>query len=325
MNKKMKFVATVATLLVAAAGVITFEACNKKNEVVNNIPELNVVELSDMDKEMILFGEKMKAATKGGETMPLEEAIRNLSNYENFKMCDASNYSANMERFTIESEIPVIEGNVYLSDINSLYESNRKQIKDKLASIEGDNKTIYSIYSRIEENSKNGDDATIVTRVNIYGPLPIGFGIDITDGDYWCPIHDYGQCGPYYGQNIGMDATDRLQQIANTQILLQNCGAGYRMFFYNDDIEYIYASDWVDTNSPNGHYGLIHSTYEASCLSPDDMRYYRDNIIDKLTEWRSQQASSERVLTFVWYIEGEETILYAEFAKIGCTLVGFDD
>ena len=31
MNKKMKFVATVATLLVAAAGVITFEACNKKD------------------------------------------------------------------------------------------------------------------------------------------------------------------------------------------------------------------------------------------------------------------------------------------------------
>ena len=168
MVKKSKIVAIAATLLVAAAGVITFEACNKKNEVVNNIPELNTRELSDMDKEMILFGEKMKAATKGGETMPLEEAIRNLSNYENFKMCDASNYSANMERFTIESEIPVIEGNVYLSDINALYESNRKQIKDKLASIEGDNKTVYSIFSRIEENSKDGDGATIVTRVNIY-------------------------------------------------------------------------------------------------------------------------------------------------------------
>ena len=32
MNKKMKFVATVATLLIAAAGVITFEACNKTNK-----------------------------------------------------------------------------------------------------------------------------------------------------------------------------------------------------------------------------------------------------------------------------------------------------
>ena len=124
----MKLVATVATLLVAAAGVITFEACNKKNEVANNIPELNVAELSDMDKEMILFGEKMKAAQKGGETMQLEEAIRNLSNYENFKMCDASRYSTDMERLTIESIIPVTEGNVYLSDINSLYENTKNKI-----------------------------------------------------------------------------------------------------------------------------------------------------------------------------------------------------
>ena len=88
---------------------------------------------------------------------------------------------------------------------------------------------------------------------------------------------------------------------------------------------YIYASDWIDTNSPNGHYGLIHGTYESSCLTPDDMRYYRDNIISKLTEWRSQQGLAERVLTYVLYIDGEETILYAEFAKVGCTLVGFDD
>lgn len=34
MNKKMKFVATVATLLVVAAGVITFEACNKKDFII---------------------------------------------------------------------------------------------------------------------------------------------------------------------------------------------------------------------------------------------------------------------------------------------------
>lgn len=36
MNKKMKFVATVATVLIAAAGVITFEACNKKDSIITN-------------------------------------------------------------------------------------------------------------------------------------------------------------------------------------------------------------------------------------------------------------------------------------------------
>ena len=325
MNKKMKFVATVATLLVAAAGVITFEACNKKNEVVNNIPELNTPELSDMDKEMILFGEKMKAATKGGETMQLEEAIRNLSNYENFKMCDASNYPADMERFTIESEIPVIEGNVYLSDINALYESNKKQIKDKLASIESDNKTVYCIYSRIEENGKDGDGARIVTDAIIYRGQPIGFGIDINNRDYWRPCCLEGQCGPYIGQNVGQDAVTRLDEIAKAQILIPNCGSGYRTYLCDYDLYEIFSYDWIDVNSPNGHYGLIDCTYESSCLDPDDMRYYRDNIIGKLAEWSGTQVSSQRLLVDVIYIDfAYDTALLAAYARVECTWVGWE-
>ena len=61
MLNKSKIVAAVAALLIAAAGVITFEACDKKNEVVNNIPELNVAELTDMDgTETILYAEFAK-------------------------------------------------------------------------------------------------------------------------------------------------------------------------------------------------------------------------------------------------------------------------
>ena len=36
MTKKMKLVATLATLLIAAAGVMTFEACNKKDDQMTN-------------------------------------------------------------------------------------------------------------------------------------------------------------------------------------------------------------------------------------------------------------------------------------------------
>ncbi len=326
MVKKSKIVAVVATLLIAAAGVITFEACNKKNDVVKNIPELNVAELTDMDNEMILFGEKMKSATKGGETMPLEEAIRNLSNYENFKMCDASNYSADMERLTIESEISVIEGNVYLSDINAIYESNRKQIKDKLASIEGDDKTVYCVYSRIEENSKDGDDTRIVTDAIIYRGQPIGFGIDIDSTDYWRPCCLEGQCGPYNNnQNVGRDAVTRLEEIAKSQILIPGCSAGYRTYLYDYDLCEIFSNDWIDANSPNGHYGLIDCTYESYCLNPDDMRYYRDNLIGKLSEWSGTQVTAQRLLVDVSYIDFTvHTAILAAYARVECTWVGWE-
>ena len=325
MKTNKKLVATMAALLIAAAGVITFEACNKKNEVVNNIPELNVAELTDMDKEMILFGEKMKAAQKGGETMQLEEAVRNLSNYENFKMCDASRYSVDMERLTIESVVPVTNGNVYLSDINAIYESNRKQIKDKLASLEGDDKTVYCVYSRIDGNSKDGDGARVVTDAYIFRDQPIGFGIDINSTDSWYSCCLEGKCDPYYGQNIGEDAVTRLEDVAGSQILIPSCNAGYRMYLIDKDVEYVYSNEWIDPNSPNGHYGLIDYDYESSCLDPTDMLYYRNNIISKLNEWSTQQATLQKVLTNVLYLEFVGyTILWAEYDRVECTWVGYD-
>lgn len=44
MNKKMKFVAIMATLLIAAAGVITFEACNKTNKTSVEPTTVQIVE-----------------------------------------------------------------------------------------------------------------------------------------------------------------------------------------------------------------------------------------------------------------------------------------
>ena len=327
MKKHMKLVAAVATLLIAAAGVITFEACNKKNEVANNIPELNVVELSDMDKEMILFGEKMKAAQKGGETMQLEEAIRNLSNYENFKMCDASRYSTDMERLTIESIIPVTEGNVYLSDINSLYESTKNKIIEKLNGLENDDKTVYFISNRIQYDSKDGDNIRIITDWFLSGRY-IGLPSDFGETDYWSPFVN-GLCGPYYGQGgNAYNAVTRINLKLQSLLNLPSCQVGYRMYiiYNNSDVEFLTAHEFIDTNSPNGHYGLIYLDYESSCLSPDDMNYYYHNIRDKLLEWGAIYAEQELYLVMVEYSQlfPISTVLEAIYGTVECTYVGIE-
>ncbi len=318
MKKHTKLVAAVATLIIAAAGVITFEACNKKNEVVNNIPELNVAELTDMDKEMILFGEKMKAAQKGGETMQLEEAVRNLSNYENFKMCDASRYSVDMERLTIESVVPVTNGNVYLSDINAIYESNRKQIKDKLASLEGDDKTVYCVYSRIDGNSKDGEEAGIVTDVfmnrnNGFEPNPYYFDDDLC----WSYIVD--DCLGCTGGRAVYVLSDRIATIMTEHA---QCLPGYRIILYDVDEEYIVASDIPDPNSPNGHYALIHYDYESSCLDADDMRYYLSSMITIVTGCNVNQHG--RILSYIQYIDFNDTALWCIYSEVECSYVGLD-
>lgn len=52
MKKTFRFVA-IATLVLAAAGTITFVACNKKSEVINNLPQAQSIQYSEMDKAMI--------------------------------------------------------------------------------------------------------------------------------------------------------------------------------------------------------------------------------------------------------------------------------
>lgn len=324
MRKNFKIVATMAALLIAAVGVITFEACNKKDEAVKDISELNTPELSFMDKEMIQFGEKMKSATKGGETMQLDEAVRNLSNYENFKMCDASRYSADMERLTIVSDLPITNGNVYLSDINAIYESNRKQIKDKLASLEGDDKNVYCVYSRIDGNSKDGEDARVVTDAILFR----GFGTVMPTPYYFdenlCWVYNQNAC---YGCTGGK-AVDVLSERACALTIESQgygCPAGYRLVFYDFVDLYLYASEYPDTNSPNGFYGLIHNDYEALCLDADDMLYYLNNIYNKILEWNISQQLNGRVIVFFQYIDFPDSLMWATYAHTDCTYVGMDD
>lgn len=323
MRKNFKFVATVATLLIAAAGVITFEACNKKNEVVNNIPELNVAELSDMDKEMILFGEKMKSATKGGETMQLDEAVRNLSNYENFKMCDASRYSVDMERLTIESEIPVTNGNVYLSDINAIYESNRKQIKDKLASLEGDDKTVYCVYSRIDGNSKDGGDVRVVTDAWLYRPLDLIMPEDFNNTDSWYDFERLGRCDT--NLFVGYDATMIMNKVINDIFLPLPELPGYRIVFYNTVNPWTLSCYWEDENNPYGPYGLYYREdyYTPVCLSPEELAYYKNNIINRL---HNDEVTLHKTVISISF---EELIPYCfldyYLADVVYTYVGNDD
>ena len=324
MKKHTKLVAAVATLIIAAAGVITFEACNKKNEVVNNIPELNVAELTDMDKEMILFGEKMKAAQKGGETMQLEEAVRNLSNYENFKMCDASRYSVDMERLTIESVVPVTNGNVYLSDINAIYESNRKQIKDKLDSLEGDDKTVYCVYSRIDGNSKDGEDVRVVTDAWLYRPLDLVMPEDFNNTDSWYDFERLGRCDT--NLFVGYDATMIMNNVVNNHFLPLATRPGYRIVLYDYQYDETISIYWEDDFNPYGIYGLYwrENPLIPNCLSPEELAYYKNNIINRL---HTDEATYNKKVVYVYV--GEEYFPYCylgyHLAKISYTYVGLDE
>lgn len=282
MVKKSKIVATVATLLITLAGVIIFEACNKKNEVVNNTENTKIVTISpnnDMDGYLLDLRKRMKTATKDGETMPLADAEWALTALENFGFCDGSKRSIEMIVDTIYTEVLINDENISLYELNLAYENNKQQIIEKLNSLEGNDKNIYLIRSNIDDSSENGT-AEIRTILSIRngGSMPnlMRFG----STDYWYDFNERGKCGDYSGQCEGMDATIEMNSMVLANLPQYGCENG-RVYFTN--IASYEESSLDYPNCPDSPYEdcclYLNSYHYNRCLSPSDLNWYLDNIL----------------------------------------------
>lgn len=242
MRKNFKIVATVATLLIAAAGVITFEACNKKNEVVNNIENKNIVTIShtnDMDGYLLDLRKRMKTATKDGEIMSLSDAEWALTALENFGLCDGSKRSTDMIVDTIYTKVITNEGNISLYELNLVYENSKRQIIEKFNSLDGNDKNIYLIKSTIDNSSKNGNAEirTIISMSN-GGSMPKTMRFGPTD--YWYDFNEKGKCGDYTGQYEGRDATLEM----NSKVL-----ANIPQYGFDNGRVYFTNITWIELSS----------------------------------------------------------------------------
>lgn len=325
MKKSFRF-AAIATLVLAAAGTITFVACNKKSEVINNLPQAQSIQYSEMDKAMLAFGEKMASSERGEETMPLEEAIKTLTNYQNFAMCNANNHMGKKTDVKVVSTIHVENGNVTMAELNKLYENNRKQILDSYNSIEEQNKNIYFIISIIDNDSRDDNDVTITTTARMLERGQTPNNPNINNTDFWHPCDEQGKCGSYEGQYIGQDAMTRLGYVLYAISSFPGPIPGYHMYYSNFNYHWLIAGQYIDTNSPNGHYGLIDAEYDSDCLSPSDMCYYRDSALDKIDEWIMDEQLYNRVLIDVYYTDVAcSAMLGAHFAHVEYTYIGNND
>ena len=242
MRKNFKFVATVATLLIAAAGVITFEACNKKNEVVKNIADINTVSISpdsDMDAYLLDLRKRMNLATKNSEMMSLSDAEWNLTALENFGFCDGSKRSMEMIVDTFYTSIMVVDGNVSLYDLNLVYEINKQQIMNRFNSLDGDDKNIYCIKCDIDESTKN-DSVEIRTIISIRNGGSMSNPLRFGPTDYWYDFNEKGKCGDYTGQYEGRDATLEM----NSKVL-----ANIPQYGFDNGRVYFTNITWIELSS----------------------------------------------------------------------------
>ena len=275
-----------AAIVIVAATVFAVVSCNKDSErqTEKNAP---AYEPSEMDKAMMDFGQKLKAASneRSGETMPLAEALNTMTNYQNFSMCDASNYSLNMLADTIHATLNVVNGEVLLSELNRFYQATEPAIMSKFNSLDGDDKAIYLIRSVVAENQRGDLDnysgnlgINVITRILLErGPSnPLTFNAS----DYWNDFDSLGKCGDYQDQCIGRDCVTELQAKLVARRPGFSCEPGYRVYFTNSETNFIYPDDYWNLHSPNKRYALPWRDNLDSlvCVTPSEMTWYLDTI-----------------------------------------------
>ena len=174
MNKKIKFVATVATLLIAAAGVITFEACNKKNEVINSVPQMvqnkGIVyqnEVPDREAYILEFEKKLQSGAKSDEVLTAENANAFMFDLLNFDFCNINGDGPDKTYETSTYTLNVSNGTIDLDEFANLYSQISSHVYDYYHSLSFDNKNYYCIVPEIAEFDASATTTTVTVNTTL--------------------------------------------------------------------------------------------------------------------------------------------------------------
>lgn len=331
----MKKTFIFAALLLAVATTITIVSCKKDKETVkNNISENSIksYELSEMDKTMIAFGEKLKSASneRSGETMPLEEALNTLTNYQNFSMCDASHFSIEMLTDTIHATLNVTNGEVLLSELNRFYETTRREIlPDGIRQ-----KFLYCIQS-VADNNTNADLNSISGNLDVSVIVRIPDLTLTRDYDYvfddtlsWYDFEGLGICNPgNEGLYSGWDCVRVINARLHNIVVLTLCGPGYHTYYTNITSLRLHAYQFPDSSSPNGYSAIPWRSFwdNAQCVSPTEMTYYMnsfEDIFDELEDFYLQPIIDFNIIENQFYRDENhnwEAFTTVRLGDINCT------
>ncbi|MBR3711179.1 MAG: hypothetical protein IKM99_09500 [Bacteroidales bacterium] len=329
----------IATILLAVATTIFAVSCGKDKENENNANDglsktiTQNFELSETDQSLVAFGEKMKNAADGKDavTMPLEEGMNTLTNYQNLMLCNASFYSNDMVIDTIKSKLNVTNGEVSLSDLYGIYESTRTDILARFNSLTGSPKTIYMIITTVDGDPQNTgmlDINTVSYMVNSVDVSETLYYFDTTD--YWHDFNLEGKCGYYEGLCDGRDCVTELDSRLAVIISFPDCGEGYTRYLTNITDHCIYAHNLPDPSSPNGIYALPWRGFYSNpmCVSPSDMEYYLNvilNIYQSIAQTATKDIVFFRLFRHKYYKQEnhhQEAYIHYKLADVNCTPIG---
>lgn len=293
-----------SAILLVAVTTITIVSCKKdKTEesnpsaenIAKNIVSTENEDTDNMDKYLLSLKEKLQNATKGGETMNLEQAQRDLSNLLNFDFGDANYATDTFLSDTFHVKLSLTDGMVDLSQLAETYSDAFDQILTSYRSLDLPDKSVYSIHCNYDNaNNKDNDSEDIGVVVTYRGFAGNSFPMNGHDTLSWHPRRSDSSCD---NPNIVAGGALIMQHwIMNSQQQIA-CLNGGRVYFTEQD-------DWFkngnDTYDPiTGRYKIFTvftNRIDTVCISHEDMEYYYANIL----AYYHQETPSSHSMEFAY-------------------------
>jgi len=279
-------------LAITGISVVVINACSKSETGVEANKGYQYTEFMPDQGQVIplitQFNESFQAHKQGlksGGDLPLNEALWMLEAGVNYEFRSEKDSIVNLEYDTVfvNTDLYVDENGNYLvtgDDLMTAYEYLLASTNEILSMGEEPKQLLLA---DVAVKEVADEQVTFGMTTGIGQNLPRR--CEVKPDDYWYPVLGNGQCGPYQGQNIGLDASDRIRELLNAKhCILESCGNGGTVFYTSIEA--------VDLDNET-NYGWVfwHNQNFQDCLSPDDIQYWW-NIAEEGIEYFAPPAKS---------------------------------
>lgn len=303
----------LALVMVAVAIIACTKEKEMSSETVENIEMVSRED--DMNAYLKQFKERMQSASRGDETLSMEDARWHLEAVLNYTYGDAGLPFSDIQCDTFYYKLPAQNEEITFAQLNQAFIEFSESVEESYADCSLPGKSVLAIQTRFESESKDGD-ISVRSILSIGGSSnTINMWFDSTD--YWNEwYYDFGdgyieaggKCGPYVGEHPESGAPLELTRKLNLRIPAYGCVHGSVYFTDIEPIElrpYGYGNFIYDEGSPC-HYKLYYRNEDphepwasnpGGCICPDDMNYY----LSKGPELINHYCPSGKVVIGAYY------------------------
>ena len=315
--KRKNFNLAIIMMVVAAFISVAVVSCKKEDNSslagqVTSKPAFTPPQVDDMDAHLKGFKEKMKSSTRGDdERLSLEEAAWYLSGVANYDFSKANVEFTDLRYDTLTYQINVCNGQVLLSDLNTVYSSMTNDIDAFYQNLDLQDKHFRFIGTSISENGTVS--VQMVTSFRHFDHtwyFPLNYFTD-TLCDYY-----FSDDSVYVWDGLAIYELERLIHLLEGREFAETAGditdrvyflcMGIIDFDFRSCID-PYGSPFNLNSRLFARYG---DAYATTPLNKFEMCYCLDSYIALPFEYIDDHPNLSCMCPLQWNIEGETYLFY---------------